>query len=994
MPLAVSCTLTVPFPASDCGVRPGIHHLAGRAADGHAHAGCPGGLQSRLIEQKVRHIASRTKADGIGHDRPAADRIPFHLPRCAHYTGGTVAYARSRIDNRALRNSCKAWCTIDKSPAMRSARGAPAVSSSSTEIPPSPESIRSELERIAASHSFRKAERCLRLLRHVTERTLAGRGGELKEYSLAADVFERPESFDSRTDPVVRLEARRLRLKLAEYYQQEGLDDPVVIDLPKGAYVPSFRARQPAPVPPPAETGPLFRLWPAVAAAALCLSLGAWYLVPRHPKQVIRTSIAVLGFRDLAGGAETSWIDPAVSELMAIELGAGQQLRTLPAENVARTLRDLSLAPQAALSAQTLGRIRSELGADYMVAGAYRTSGDRVHLDVVLFDLRSGRQIAALGDDAAKNKLPELAEECARRIRAHLGVRLATVRGDGEYPPAEPAAMEAYARGMERLRQSDALGARAYLERAAALAPPNPLVHAGLAAAWSMLGLDNRALDEAKQAYDSSSALSRVQQLEIEGRYREIAHDWPRAIQVYQALVTLLPDDLEYGLLLANAESRGGKSQDALAFVNSLRNLPAPMRDDPRIDMAEAHSAGALADYARTRRAAHRAAEKARQQGARLQYARARLLEAGAMQILDIAGYADVRAEARSLCSELGDRACVAASLRIEANAYAAIGAIAKARPLFNAVLEVANQMGNQLEKLNALAGLAYIEDLHGDLKTAEAYDRQALEVGTEIGSQKRAPACIDLAQVLLEEGRTADSRALAQEALDLARQMHDAQSIGAAQTVLARVLDLEGKSSLALAEYREAVVTLKGVQEALPLTTAVLGLGDAQLRAGDLAAARQNYEEAAAFDRQHRSFKQPEVDMAFARLAMAEGRGDEAAHRARAAMAAYQAAGRAGDRVRAAALLARALVTQGDIAAASAALAGIRTSDGESFPVEAAVEFRIARSLVDARTGHHAEADRAMTSVNAEVSRLGLLSLQREARLARDAVTKAGIEP
>ena len=114
---------------------------------------------------------------------------------------------------------------------------------STIESLPDPPAVMAELERLAASHCFRKAERCLRLLRYITNVTLAGRGAEIKEYALGVTVLDRPASYDPRTDPVVRLEARRLRLKLAEYYQAEGLDDPVVIDLPKGGYVPDFRLR-------------------------------------------------------------------------------------------------------------------------------------------------------------------------------------------------------------------------------------------------------------------------------------------------------------------------------------------------------------------------------------------------------------------------------------------------------------------------------------------------------------------------------------------------------------------------------------------------------------------------------------------------------------------------------------------------------------------------------------------------------------------------------
>jgi tetratricopeptide (TPR) repeat protein len=857
------------------------------------------------------------------------------------------------------------------------------------------------LERIAASRSFGKAERCLRLLRYLTQSALDGRETELKEYTLAINVFERPDNFDPRVDPVVRLEARRLRLKLAEYYQLEGLDDPVAIELPKGAYVPFFRSRhvlthsEPPPDPaPPSSAQPRLRPWTAVGVASLCLSLGAWYLLPKREKPVIRASISVLGFRDDAAAAESSWIAPAVSELMGIELGAGQQLRIVPSESVARMRRELSFDPQTTYTAPLLERMGADLGSDYGIAGSYGVRGDRVRLDVLLFDLRSGQQLAAVGDESAEDRLSELVQGCARRIRSQLGLRLSTP-GTGGFPPMETAAMESYARGMERLRQSDALAARPLLERAAALAPANPLVHSGLAAAWSMMGLDNRALQEARRAFDSASSLGRVQQLEIEGRYREAAHDWPRAIVVYQALATLLPDDLEYGLLLAHAETLGGKAQDALAFVDTLRKLPAPVGDDPRIDLAEAQSAGAMADFAHTRRAAHAAAQKARQHGARLQYARARLLESGAMQNLGIAGYADVRAEARGICAELGDRSCVAAALRIEANYQAAAGAPAKARPLYAAVIAIADELGNRLEKFNALTGIGYSEVLQGDLKAAEADDRQALAVGSEIGPRARNQACLNLAQVLAEEGRTADSRAFSAEALDAARQSRDKESIGMAQAALAHAFALEGKFPEAFAGYNEAVGALREVQEPLQLSDALLGLGDAQLEQGDMPAARKSYREASDLDRKI-SFPRPEMDMALARLALATGQTGEAANRARAAMATYESAGREGDRLQAAALLARSLVASGDTAAASGVLAGMPSPEGKAFPIEAAVQFRIARCLVAAHAGHRAEADRAMDNIAAEVSRLGLPPLERETELARAAVLKtaSGLAP
>jgi eukaryotic-like serine/threonine-protein kinase len=859
------------------------------------------------------------------------------------------------------------------------------VPNTSAEIAPDPTAVASELERIAASPSFRKAERCVRLLRYLTGRALEGGGDGLKEYALGISVFDRPESFDPRTDPVVRLEARRLRLKLAEYYQNEGIDDVVVIELPKGAYVPHFRSRQAPPEPPSTPAQRPVLLWFATAAAVVSLAAATWYFVHRRgERSPVRASIAVLGFRDLSGSAETSWIDPAVSELMSIELASGQQLRTMPPENVARMRTELSVTPQSTYPAELLHRIGTNLGIDYAVAGAYQPQGGRVRLDVVLFDVRSGQQIAAVGDESDRDKLLQLAQDCAKRIRANLGIRLSSLPGVSAYPPLGLAGMESYARGMERLRQLDALGARPYLETAASAAPSNALVHAGLARAWSMLGLDRRAREEAKQAFDSSAGLGRVDQLEIEGQYREMDHDWPRAIQVYQALFTLLPDDLEYGLQLASAQAQGAKAQDALGTVGTLRHLPAPLRDDPRIDLAEARAAGSLSDFAHTRQAAHIAAEKASQQGARLQFARARLLESGAMQNLAVPGYAEVRAEARRICAELGDRACVAAAYRIEANNLAMGGAPAAARPLYAAVLQISNEIGNQLEKLNALMGLAYVEKIQGDVRAAEKDDREALAVASEMSPQKRHAVCLELAEVLAAEGRIADSRAFGQEALDGSEQSGEKETLGLSHAVLARGLSLEGKFPEAIGRYNEAVRILREVNDPVELGRTLLELGDTQLQQGNTADARKSFEEARDLDRKS-AFARPEIEMAFARLSLSTGQAEDAAAPARDAMGTFAAEGREGDRLTAAAVLARALIARGAAGEAADVLNQIPPPDGRALPIAAVVEFRIARCLVVAKSGRRVEAGRSIDQIAAEVSRLGLFPLQTEARRARE---------
>ncbi|MEO8025583.1 MAG: hypothetical protein ABI823_03890 [Bryobacteraceae bacterium] len=138
--------------------------------------------------------------------------------------------------------------------------------------------VEEQLERILRSLEFRGADRPSRLLRHLVEQTLAGRGALLKEFSLAIDVLGRDEKFDPRSDAIVRVEVSRLRGRLRKYYQGAGRTDEVLIDIPTGVYQPAFRrvflsAEAPIPLAPKSE--PSNNSWwiPALGVAALVLAV-------------------------------------------------------------------------------------------------------------------------------------------------------------------------------------------------------------------------------------------------------------------------------------------------------------------------------------------------------------------------------------------------------------------------------------------------------------------------------------------------------------------------------------------------------------------------------------------------------------------------------------------------------------------------------------------------------------------------------------------------
>src|SRR5689334_24269609 len=106
--------------------------------------------------------------------------------------------------------------------------------------------IRQHVERVLGSPTFQQVDRLKRFLTFITTEALAGRSDQLKEYVIGVQVFGKEGSFDPRTDPIVRVQARRLRARLVRYYRDEGRADSLVIDLPKGGYTPIVRRRDEA----------------------------------------------------------------------------------------------------------------------------------------------------------------------------------------------------------------------------------------------------------------------------------------------------------------------------------------------------------------------------------------------------------------------------------------------------------------------------------------------------------------------------------------------------------------------------------------------------------------------------------------------------------------------------------------------------------------------------------------------------------------------------
>ncbi|MCU1339013.1 MAG: repeat-containing protein [Bryobacterales bacterium] len=121
---------------------------------------------------------------------------------------------------------------------------------------PQPHEVRAQVQKILESSIFSNCGRLTRFISFAAQHALSGTGAPLKEYVIGVEVFDRTSAYDPRIDPIVRVEARRLRSKLETYYASVGCNDRVLVEFPKGSYAPVFRVRTSSEIRHPDENDP------------------------------------------------------------------------------------------------------------------------------------------------------------------------------------------------------------------------------------------------------------------------------------------------------------------------------------------------------------------------------------------------------------------------------------------------------------------------------------------------------------------------------------------------------------------------------------------------------------------------------------------------------------------------------------------------------------------------------------------------------------------
>jgi TolB-like protein/Tfp pilus assembly protein PilF len=354
-----------------------------------------------------------------------------------------------------------------------------------------------ELEKILSSDGFRGAEGLKRFLRYTVERTLHGEGGQLKEYRLGVEVFDRDSSFDPRLDPVVRMAARRLRSKLKDYYETEGIQDAIWIAVPKGSYAAAFSRSASKELPIACEVEPSRhkRYWwlegiSLVLLFATVMGTVVYWIRPRQPQVAApapHPSLAVLPLLNLTGNPDSEYICDGVTDELTSALSKLPGVRV-----VARTS-----AFKFKNKPEDVRSIGEQLNVSSVLEGSLQKSGERLRITVQLIRASDGYHIWSQTYDRDSKDAFAVEDEITQTIAATLRVRLVQAGQEVGGPRrADAEAHELNLRGrywLNRRTPPDLWKAIAYFNQALEKDPAYAQAYLGLAESYSTLGANDQA---------------------------------------------------------------------------------------------------------------------------------------------------------------------------------------------------------------------------------------------------------------------------------------------------------------------------------------------------------------------------------------------------------------------------------------------------------------------------------------------------------------------
>jgi serine/threonine-protein kinase len=409
--------------------------------------------------------------------------------------------------------------------------------------------VQAQVDKILASDLFANAGNLSRFLRFIVDQTLDGQGEHLKEYRIAVEVFGRGDGFDPKEDTIVRVQARNLRAKLANYYESEGRGDPVIIELPKGRYAPSFRSVR--PLRKSQSEGRRSMLYFGLVLI-VALAAGTYWIERRPARGGIQLSILVWPFSDASPEEGGAYLANGICTDLITALAKTKAVRVVRGPTGLR-----------GDAATALGSGR-QYGVQFVLTGNLRAAEGEISLKAVILRTRDGSQIWEQEFARPAAELSSVLEESARAVLRELLIDLPKERPLITSRAANLEAYDLYQRALDE----NATDRAALLEQAIARDPKYAPAHARLALASNAGTPESLAKKRAAAALalqlDDQLADAHLSQAVLLDHFDL---DWTNAEREYLRALDLDPTSVNAYYFFSVLLTRMGRFDEALALL-------------------------------------------------------------------------------------------------------------------------------------------------------------------------------------------------------------------------------------------------------------------------------------------------------------------------------------------------------------------------------------------------------------------------------------------
>jgi serine/threonine protein kinase/tetratricopeptide (TPR) repeat protein len=322
--------------------------------------------------------------------------------------------------------------------------------------------------------------------------------------------------------------------------------------------------------------------WIAIAlAVAIVAGVGFAFrgkLIRRPPTQAVSAgqtiSLAILPFRNASGDSSIDWLGSSLSEMLRTDVGRSASLQTVPSDRLHQILGDLRISADSTFDPATLRRLAKFSNADIVLWGQYLKFGNEIRIDATLEDVKRQRSIPLKAQAPSQSGLLAAVDQLAQSIRESLslsGDALAELKATAFKPSTQSLeALRSYNEGLQLSRQGKHSEAVKKFKASAQADPEFALAYAKLGQSYANLGYDTEAEQSSRRAVELSERLPAQEKYLITASHARIVNDTDKAIEAYENLAKVAPDDSEVNYELAALYEAQGKFDQARSHYKKV----------------------------------------------------------------------------------------------------------------------------------------------------------------------------------------------------------------------------------------------------------------------------------------------------------------------------------------------------------------------------------------------------------------------------------------